>query len=107
LAWCSSINSWIFLFRTAWGMRLTRISSRVRIPCACNAYCARNLRARSVTADASVEVRRDVCVCVCVFLLLSSCRLSINACFCACVMPAILFAGLRCGVFAVGFMIAG
>ena len=49
---CSSTKSCIFLFLSAVGMRLTRISSRDRRPCACRAYWARSLRARSVTADA-------------------------------------------------------
>lgn len=48
---CSSSNSWIFRFLNACGIRLTRISRRDRSPCACKAYCARSLRARSVTVQ--------------------------------------------------------
>lgn len=50
LSACSSSKSCIFRLRNACGMRLTRSSRRARRPCACNAYCARSLRARSVTA---------------------------------------------------------
>ena len=45
----------MFRFRKPCGIRLTRISRRVRRPCACIAYCARSLRARSVTSDASAR----------------------------------------------------
>lgn len=47
-----SASSPILAFRSAMGMRLTRISMRVRRPWAWRWYCARNFRARSVTADA-------------------------------------------------------
>ena len=49
LSACSSNKSCIFLFLSACGIRLTRISRRDRRPCACKAYCARSFRARSVT----------------------------------------------------------
>lgn len=42
-------SSPIFALRSEVGMRLIRSSIRVRRLCACNAYCARSLRARSVT----------------------------------------------------------
>ena len=42
-------NSPMFALRSEFGMRLIRSSIRVRRLCACNAYCARSLRARSVT----------------------------------------------------------
>jgi hypothetical protein len=48
-AFCSSRSSCIVRFRSACGIRLMRISRRVRRPCACSAYCVRSLRARSVT----------------------------------------------------------
>lgn len=40
--------------RKAFGMRLTRNSMRVRRLCACRAYWARSLRARSVTGSKSL-----------------------------------------------------
>lgn len=46
---CLRIKSSIFTFLNDIGIRLTRISIRVRKPCACKAYCARSFRARSVT----------------------------------------------------------
>jgi hypothetical protein len=46
---CSSTSSCMVRFRSACGIRLMRISSRVRNPCACKAYWVRSLRARSVT----------------------------------------------------------
>lgn len=53
-----SASSPILALRSAMGMRLTRISIRVRRPCACKLYCARNFRARSVTIDALDEIAR-------------------------------------------------
>lgn len=47
-----SARSPIFAFLNAIGMRLTRISMRVRRPWAWRLYCARSFRARSVTDDA-------------------------------------------------------
>lgn len=45
------IKSPNFCFRNAGGMRLTRNSTRVLSPSACVLYCARSLRARTVTID--------------------------------------------------------
>lgn len=73
----------IFARRNAIGIRLTLISIRVLNPCACKLYCARSFLARSV---------------------ISSCRLSINACFCAKVIPifcfliGLLFVGVLAGL---------
>ena len=50
LASCSSSNSCIFLFLNATGIRLMRRSNCDRKACACSAYVARSLRARSVTS---------------------------------------------------------
>lgn len=47
-----SASSPILALRNAMGMRLTRISIRVRSPWAWRLYCARSFRARSVTVDA-------------------------------------------------------
>lgn len=63
-----STSSCMLTFLNAGEILFTRISSRDRSPWACSAYCARSLRARSVT---------------------SSCRLSINACFCASVIASV------------------
>lgn len=49
---CLSARSPIFAFLNDMGMRLTRISIRVRRPCAWRLYCARSFRARSVTTNA-------------------------------------------------------
>lgn len=46
---CFSTSCLMFVILKACGILLTRISSRARSPCACRAYCARSLRARSVT----------------------------------------------------------
>lgn len=84
----SSNSSPIVRFLSARGIRLTRISNRMRRLCACNEYWARSFRARSV---------------------ISSCKLSMMAWRCACVMSFIvvivvvvvaasLFAGLGSGV---------
>lgn len=105
---CSSylfMSSRMFVFRSGCGIRFTRISSRDRRPCAWRAYCARSLRARSVTvalvrhAFSSQErassrsgwgsSQGNV---------LSSCKLSISACFCAAVIIATCRDGLRSGV---------
>lgn len=79
---CLSARSPIFAFLNDMGMRLTRISMRVRRPCAWRLYCARNFRARSVTMNALAlgsgllstisDDQDDV---------LSSWRLSMRACF--------------------------
>lgn len=50
---CLSTISCIFVFLRDVGMRLMRMSKRLRSPCACNAYWARSLRARSVTDGSS------------------------------------------------------
>jgi len=46
---CFSNSSPIDIFLNATGILLTRISNRIRSPCACKAYWARSFRARSVT----------------------------------------------------------
>lgn len=51
---CFATSSPIFALRRDFGMRLMRSSMRVRRLCACNAYCALNFRARSVTELQSV-----------------------------------------------------
>lgn len=94
LSACSSSSSWMLRFLNACGMRLTRISRRVRRPCACMAYCARSLRARSVTVTREYECARHGLGVGC---LLSSWRLSTSACFCACVIPATTSVGFRSG----------
>lgn len=48
---CFANSSPMFALRNAIGIRLTLISIRVRIPCAWRLYCARSLRARSVTVS--------------------------------------------------------
>jgi hypothetical protein len=45
----------MFVFRSAIGMRLTRISIRVRSPCAWSIYCARSFLARSVTVQKTIR----------------------------------------------------
>lgn len=66
----------MFALRRATGIRLTRRSSLARRSCAWRAYCARSLRALSVTAMVSVNsADQDI------KSILSSCRLSIRDCF--------------------------
>lgn len=77
-----SISSAIFVVRSCFGTRFILISSRDRKPCAWRAYCARSLRARSVTV---ARVRRSA-TCLFDINLLSNCRLSITACFFAAVI---------------------
>ena len=88
----------ILAFLKAIGILLTLISIRVRIPCACRLYCARIFRARSVT-----DTHQQLCISEREEYTLSNCRLSINACFCATVIPrlAFLIGVLLVGVFAV------
>ena len=54
-----SSRSPMFVFRNAIGIRLTRISIRVRSPCACSIYCARSFLARSVTVPTSTNETLD------------------------------------------------
>ena len=95
-------SSPILAFLSAIGIRLTRISIRVLNPCACSEYCARSFLARSETAQPSKvsfylyhsrrhsrgRRRQDLGN---EKRVLSNCRLSINACFCACVIAFRLF----------------
>ena len=94
VASCCCINSPMVILRVDRGMRLTRLSIRALRSAHWRAYPARSCRARSVTGVLSAmgliwgkEAR-----------LLSSCRLSINACFCCCVILIFLCAGLPVGV---------
>lgn len=80
-------------------MRLTRISRRDRRPCARRPYCERSFRARSVTIEAvshaPVSAHQGA--------VLSSCRLSMRACFCVSVMASFRLDGeSRSGVMAEG-----
>lgn len=95
---CLAKSSPILAFRTKVGMRLTRISTRDRNCCACTLYWALSLRARSVTRIMRLDAsfRRG---CGLMGFLLSSCKLSIRACFWASVRPTfLLLIGLLCGV---------
>lgn len=75
---CFSSNSPILAFRSATGIRFMRLSIRDRRSCAWRAYCARSLRARSVTAPCVSRWRIQSIE----KTILSSCKLSIRACFC-------------------------
>lgn len=79
----------ILIFRSDVGILLTRISIRDRRPCAWRLYCARSLRARSVTAQ-HVSMRRRPHGGMGVNKP-SSCRLSIRACFCCTLIPILCF----------------
>lgn len=92
---CFSHNSPIFALRRETGIRFTRRSIRARRSWDWRAYWARSLRARSVTAAWSVccskrsRNNQDI---------LSSCRLSIKACFWFRVIRIFFLEGLPVGV---------
>lgn len=95
-ALCFSNKSPIFALRRATGIRFTRRSIRARRSWVCRAYWARSLRARSVTVQLLVCGTGDSR-----FLggtVLSSCRLSIRACFCLRVNRIFFLDGLPVGV---------